>query len=339
MSWRADKSEERGGGHSARSVALTAAIAALGVAACGPAPLSSSTYYTPPPPVALVAIVDPTPDQMANEMRQLEDVIRASAMPNESVVVMYLQPSFGQTYVVRPNDSLSSIAIAHSVALADLEAANPQLGPVAGRNWKLIHPGERVTLPDGAAQGALALVSKAPAGPPPPILVRLPKQPANPTDFQRAEYERTVASDNATNAARIAAWRAGAAASVQGWQQKVVANLEAKLGTYTQPAVQQAPNPPMLSASLNAGLTTLHGLPGRHWLLLLGGGDIGPGGLVARSLLDVNLVVANVNDSKAAADWTSAGGQAGAASVSALDPALTQLQLAQLLSQQPQGGT
>jgi hypothetical protein len=88
----------------------------------------------------------------------------------------------------------------------------------------------------------------------------------------------------------------------------------------------------MLSASLTAGLTTLQGLDGRRLLLVLGGGELGPGPFLPGSVKDVNLVIANLADHRAAAAWTAAGSQAGAASVKALDPALTRLQLAQVVN-------
>ena len=308
------------------------AILGLGLAACSQGGLANSQAYSPPPPLALVAILDPSSPQLADQFRQLEDVIRTSASPGEAVVVMFMQPSFGQAYTVKGGDSLSSIASSHDLTLADLESANPQLGPVSGRNWKLIHPGERVMLPDGAANGALVLVSRAPSGPKPPELVRLPNPPGNPTDFQRAQYERTVASDNATNASRIAAWRAEADKSLQPWQQQVANQLESKAASTVTGA--RTPDGQMVSASMLAGLTTLQGLAGRRLLLILGGAEGGPGTLAPRSLADVDLVVANLADTKAAAAWTAAGTNAGAASVSALDPALTRLQLARVVNHQ-----
>src|SRR6266516_5598599 len=144
------------------------ALLAISSAACGQGGLSSSEVYSPPPTLALVALVAPSSGRLAAELHQLQDVIRPTATPGEAVVVMILQPSYGQTYVVRSGDSLSKIASGHNISLAALEGANPQLGPLSGRNWKLIHPNEQVIIPDGAAQGALLLVSKAPAGPPPP---------------------------------------------------------------------------------------------------------------------------------------------------------------------------
>jgi LysM repeat protein len=313
-----------------RRLGTLAAIVALSLSACGPGRLQTSVAYSPPPPPALVVLVDPTSGRMSGQLGQLQDVIRANASPGEAVVVMSLQPSFGKTYVVRSGDSLDSVASAHGLTLSALEAANPQLGPLSGRNWKLIHPDERVLIPDGAAQDALVLVSRAPAGPAPPMLIRLPTAPRNPTDYQRAQYNRTVAADRATNEARVASWRAAAASSVQPWQAQVVAELGRKAGA----PVPAAPRPDarILAASLTAGLTTLQGLAGRRMLLVLGGGEIGPGALAPQSLAGINLVIANLADSRAAAAWTAAGNGAGAASVSTLDPALTRLQLAQVIN-------
>lgn len=321
----------------ARRLAVVTATVALVTAACGPGRLNDSQRYKPPAPLALVVLVDPSPAKLGAQLQQVAAVINAGATPGESVVVMMLQPSFGQTYTVKQGDNLSSIASAHGISLGDLEAANPQLGPLSGRNWKLIHPNEQVMVPDGSAGGALLLVSKAPAGPTPPDLVRLPTLPANPTEYQRAQYNRTLAADTATNDSRIAAWRADADKSLAPWREQVVAQLQQKAGT--APATPRAPDGSILAASMTAGLTTLQGLPGRRLLLLLGGGEIGPSTLAPRSLADVNLVIANLADPKAAAAWSTAGTTAGAASVNALDPALTQLNLAQVINQQTQGGT
>jgi len=202
-----------------------------------------------------VAIVDPSSGQIAPQLRQIEDVIRANATPGEAVVVMFIQPSFGQTYVVKPGDSLSSIAKTHDMTLAALEAANPQLGPLSGRNWRLIHPSEQVILPDGAAQNGFVLVSRAPAGPKPPDLIKPPSEPGHPTEFQRAQYQHALDKAKETNAARIAAWQAEAAKSVQPWQAQVISQLEKRAGVSIPPT--PAPNSRMLSASLTAGLTTI----------------------------------------------------------------------------------
>src|SRR5947207_5494233 len=314
-----------------RFVSVLVAILALATAACGPGGMANSETYKPPPPLALVVLVDPSAPRFADELRQVQDVIRDTATPGESIVVMALQPSFGQIYTVRPGDSLSTIATAHGLGLPALEAANPQLGPLSGRNWKLIHPNEQVIIPDGAAAGALLVVSKAPAGPPPPELVRLPTLPNIPTEYQRAQYKRTLAANTATNDARIAAWRAEADRALQPWQQQVVDELAKKAGVPVTGG--RAPDGPIVAASVSAGVATLHGLPGRRILLLLGGGEMGPGALAPGSLAEVNLVIANLVDTRAAAAWKAAATGAGAASVNALDPALTRLQLAQVVNQ------
>lgn len=311
---------------------LVGAYLALTVAACssGGAP-ADSKVYAPPPPLALVAIVDASPDRLAVQLHQLQDVIRSRATPGEALVVMVLEARATRTYVVRGGDSLSSISAANGVTLADVEAANPQFGPLFRRSWSLIHPGEPVTIPNAGGQNPLALVTRAPAGPRPPTLVRVPQEPSNPTDFQRAQYTHALAAANATNDGRVAAWHTEAANAVQPWQSQVVAQLDQVAGSVALPA--DSATGPMLSSSISAASTTLQGLPGRRLLLVLGGGQIGPTGLSTRALLDINLVIANLSNSDAAVQWTTAGRNAGAASVSTLDPALTQLQLAQVVNQ------
>src|SRR5256885_5074967 len=143
------------GGRQAGWVGPLIGLLAISSAACGQGGLSNSQVYSPPPALALVALVDPSSGRLADELHQLQDVIRTTATPGEAVVVMILQPSYGQAYIVRPGDSLSKIASGHNLTLAALEPANPQLGPLSGPNWKLIHPSEQVMIPDGAAADAL----------------------------------------------------------------------------------------------------------------------------------------------------------------------------------------
>jgi LysM repeat protein len=310
------------------------AVLVIGLTACSAGGrLSDSVTYEPPPPLALVAIVDPSSDGMASQLRQLGGVIQAGANPGEALVVMLLQARSSRIYLVRKDDSLSAIAAANGFTLAELEAANPQFGPLSGRSWGLIYQGEKVTLPDRGAPDPLALVTRAPAGPSLPQLVRLPQPPDNPTDFQKAQYERTVAADKATNDSRIAAWRAEADRSVQPWQAKVAGDLDTKVGARPV-AVAAAPSAALI-ATVAQAVTTLQGLHGRRTLLILGGGDGGPAAMAPRSLEGINVVVANVADPTIAATWTKTAKDAGAASVSVLDPALTQLQLAQIVNQQP----
>src|SRR5256884_4468648 len=265
----------------ARWLGPLAGILALTSAACARGGVSDAQVYSPPPPLSLVAILDPSSDRLAGELHQLQAVVSANATPGEALVVMFLEPSFGATYVVQKGDSLSTIAAAHGLTLATLEAANPQLGPLSGRNWKLIYSGEHVLLPNGATHGALLLASKAPTGPPPPNLVRIPAAPNNPTDYQRAQHEHAVASATSTNQSRIAAWNDAVSQALQPWQAQVVAQLD---GVSAANTVARQPDASMLAASLQAAQITLQGLKGRRVLLVLGGGDAAPSSLPAKSL-------------------------------------------------------
>jgi len=277
----------------------------------------------------LVVIVDPSQGKLGAQLRQLQAVIKAGATPNEAMVVMILEPSFGTTYVVQRGESLSSIAAAHGLTLSALEAANPQFGPLSRRDWKLIYAGEHVLLPNGSAQDALLLASKAPAGPAPPNLVRIPPAPQNPTDYQRAQHQRAVANDAATNEQRIAAWNDAVARALVPWQGQVIAQLDKVAAASTQ---APKPDAAMVAATVQAAETTLEGLQGCHVLLLLGGGDIVPATLPAASLNGVELVIANLTSARASAGWSSSAAGTGASSVTALDAALTQLKLTQVIN-------
>src|ERR1051326_7758763 len=148
-----------------RITRAAAALAVLGLAAaCGPQRNATTYTYQPPRPLALVALVDPSEDRMPQQLQQLASVIAATARPGEAVAGMLLEPGSGRTYVVQKGDSLSSIGAAHGIGLDAIEQANPQLGPLSGRDWKLIHPGETVIIPDGAAQPPLLVASRAPEG-------------------------------------------------------------------------------------------------------------------------------------------------------------------------------
>src|SRR2546423_15527601 len=85
------------------------ALLAISSAACGQAGLSNSEVYSPPPALALVALVDPSSGRMAGELHQLQDVIRTTATPGEAVGGMILQPSYRQSYLVRSRRRLSKI--------------------------------------------------------------------------------------------------------------------------------------------------------------------------------------------------------------------------------------
>jgi hypothetical protein len=79
---------------------------------------------------------------------------------------------------------------------------------------------------------------------------------------------------------------------------------------------------------MQAAVNTLDGLPGRRVLLLLDAGPGDPPDFAGQpgALAGIHLVVANVAEPAAVAAWSSRAAASGAA-VTALDPALTDLQL------------
>jgi LysM repeat protein len=312
-------------------VGLASMAMVFALAGCGPAPQRASAgTFAPPPPLALVAIVDPRPDQAVAELRQLAGVIQAGATPSQALVVSLLATTPAPlTYVVRAGDSLSSIAAAEGVPLTALLGANPQLGPLANRDWNRVYPGDRVTVPagGGGSPTRLAIVTRAPAGPPAPSLVAAPARPASATTFQDAQYRRALADATETNRQRIAAWRAEAARDVAPWQAQVLGQLDDLARGIATAAPADAVDGEDVSASVQAAANTLAGLPGRRVLLLLAGGRVGDAGapLPGASLARIHLVVANLPAS-AGKSFTAAAAAAGAA-VTQLDPALTELQL------------
>jgi LysM repeat protein len=294
------------------------------MAACGPAPVAAGERPWAPPPVlsAVAILAGASPDQLNGELAQLAQVPADRATPSEALIVSL--PAGGpdpQTYVVRSGDTLQAIAEAHHVPLAVVEDLNPQLGALAGRSYNLIHAGDQVNLPAGAARPAQnLLVTRAPSGPPPPSLIVPPAPPKSPTDFQRAQWKRSVEADQAINQKRIAAWRAAAAKDVVSWQAQVASQIH---GLANSAPILQRPAAVDLSAAIQLAATTLRGLPGRHVLVLLGPAGGPPAEM--HDLAGVHLVVANLEDGSAMG-WTSAGGGAGA-TVTTLTSAASQLQL------------
>jgi LysM repeat protein len=319
---------------------LAAAAIVCALTGCGAAVTRAAQgKFTPPPPLALVAIVDPTPGEAAGELRQLAGVIQAGATPSQALVVSLLAAApASRTRAVVAGDSLSSIASAEGVPLAALQSANPQLGPLANRDWNRVYPGDRVTIPalDGATPTRNAIVTRAPAGPPAPSLVAPPARPANATTFQNAQYQRAVEAASKTNDERIAAWRAAVARDVAPWQAQVRGQLDELDKTLQTSGPAEAADGPAVTAAVQAAANTLAGLPGRRVLLLLAGGRLDetaararaltpPPPPAAASLARIHLVIANV-PAGAGASFTAAAGAAGA-NVTVLDPALTELQL------------
>jgi hypothetical protein len=310
---------------------LVSVVCVLAAAGCGAAPAAPAAApagtFRPPPPLALVAIVDSSSGAAADQLRQLAAVIQAGVTPSQTLVVTLLAGTpVDTTYVVRGGDSLVSIAAAHGVSLASLQGANPQLGPLANRSWNRVYPGDRVTIPSTVAgyPARNAVVTRAPAGPPPPALVRRPDRPANATTFQDAQYRRALAAADSANRERAAAWRAEAERQVGPWQRQVVARLQELSGNLDGLA-QAGGRDGDVAAAIQAGANTLAGLPGRRVLLLLAGGRLGAtAAALVPSLAGIRLVVANL---AASAGPAFAAAAAGGAAVTALDPALTELEL------------
>src|SRR6266704_6283811 len=65
---------------------LALAAFVLPAFACSPVTRSNEETYRPPPSLALVAIVDPSQGRLPAQLRQLQDVIKSGATPNEAVV-------------------------------------------------------------------------------------------------------------------------------------------------------------------------------------------------------------------------------------------------------------
>jgi LysM repeat protein len=317
-------------------IIVLATTLALTLGGCKPTE-PAGTSAQPPVPLSVVAMVDPSSDQLSVACQLLAAVIQAGATPSETLVVATLsRVPLGGTYTVRGGDSLNAIAGSHGLPLDALEAANPQLGPVVGRDWNRIRPGERVTIPGRqAGQVENLVVTRAPAGPPPPTLVRLPQRPRNPTTFQRAKFEHLLATDQSINRDRLAAWQAEAARQLRPWQESVVARLQWIASSPQASGPANGAGDLDLAASIQSAATTLAGLAGRRVLLLLGAGQSGPPDLAARntSLAGVNLVLAGQSNEVTATAWKSAAAAAGVA-ITALDPALTQLQLASVVNGQ-----
>ncbi len=311
------------------------ATCAFVLAGCGPAALGApGEIYRPPPPLVFVVIVDPSAGPVAVELSQVEALVEAEVTPSEIVVVSRLSGASAQaTYVVSAGDNLSSIAAAHGVSLAVLEAANPQLGPLGGRDWNRVYPGDLVTIPGaGGATAGNVLVTRAPTGPAPPALVRIPQRPSNATSFQDAQYRRALASAELVNRERVAAWLAKASRDMASWQAWLVARLRATAGDL-QAAGLTTTGGRDLPASMEAAANTLKGLDGRRVLLILGGGQGGPprGAVNTSTLRGIHLVVANITDPLAAAAWRAAGASWGS-TVTTLDPAQTELELSQVVN-------
>jgi hypothetical protein len=277
----------------------------------------------------MLSIYEVTGDEPAGAA-QLAAVLQGRVLPSEVVIGSLATSSSSVTiYTVGRGDSLAAIASAHQLTLSALETANAALGPAGGRSWDLIHPGDRVSIPDSqtSAQAPAFVVKRLPAGPTPPSLLVPPNCPANTTSFRRAECANTARKDRQLNEARKAAWWASEDEHLRPPRSELIRLLQgiaAAPGGGVHPALGGA----ALGGSIQVAANTLDQLAGRRVLLVSEPGDGGPPALQNGELAGIHLVVTGVTDPPAGAGWTMAGKAAGAASAVVLSPALTQLTLA-----------
>jgi hypothetical protein len=313
--------------------AAAAASACAGDGLFGPPPGAATSgspqrHYTPPTRTVYVATLD-----QVEGARQLMDVLQGDALPSEAIIGVGVAPRAqggpGVTvHVVQAGETLSSIAVAQGVPLAALEAANPAFGPASARNWDLIHPGERLSIPGSSAVQFTTFVnSRLPAGPAPPALLDPPTCSDNDTPYVQARCGSQVKQDERVNSGRIAAWSAMANEQLR----PALANVMRTLGNVAAQATPDQ-NPAAAGRSeafaetVQIAAINLGQLPGPRVLLLAALADSQPA-LRQGELAGIDLVVTGASTAAAQTWWTSAGGRAGARSVHVLDPILTQQSL------------
>jgi LysM repeat protein len=293
--------------------------------------------YVPP----TRSIYEATLDEVEGA-RQLGDVVRDRVFPSEAVIAVGVarnaQGGPGVSIqMVQEGDSLTRIAAAHGVTLADLESANQALGPAGGRDWNLIHPGERVSVPGSpTVQLRTFTNSRLPGGPPPPPLIVSPSCSDGDTSYVQKRCHDQATSDARTNAERVRAWSATAAARVGPARADLLRQLR-------DIASQVAPNDEPVAAgrgqafsdAVEIAATNLAQLPAPR-VLLLAAIDDGERPALQKGELDgINAVVTGPSTPAARTWWEAAGMGAGARSVHVLDATLTQ----QLLAQTVNGAT
>jgi LysM repeat protein len=273
-------------------------------------------------------VYETTLDQ-AEGASQLADVLRAGALPSEAVVgvgvARMAQGGPGVTiHMVKQGETLTSVAAAHGVTLAALEAANPAFGPASGRDWNLIHPGERLSIPGSSAIQFTPFVnSRLPAGPPPPLLRVPPTCSGDDTSYVYQQCTTRAKQDDDVNSGRIATWSAAANAQLGP-------ALAAVLRTLDDLSAQVAPSQDPVAAgrsqafaqAVEIAAINLAQLPSPRVLLLAALDDSQPA-LQQGELDGIDLVVTGPSTPAALEWWTSAARGAGARSVHVLDPILT----------------
>lgn len=293
--------------------------------------------YVPP----TRSIYEATLDEVEGA-RQLGDVVRDRVLPSEVVigvgVARNAQGGPGVSiHLVQEGDSLTRIAAAHGVTLADLESANPALGPTGGRDWNLIHPGERVSIPGSPTVQLMTFVnSRLPAGPASPMLLVWPSCSNGDTSDVQTQCHNQATRAGQVNDERIRAWTAAADVQLAAAR----ADLLRRLGDIaTQVTPNQDPvtggRSQAFSDAVEIAATNLAQLPSPR-VLLLAAIDDGERPALQKGALDgIDLVVTGPSTPAAQTWWAAAGKGAGARSIRVFDATLTR----QLLAKTVNGAT
>lgn len=312
-------------------------LAAVVANACSAAsqPIASSLVDYEPPQSATVFVLSPS-IALPTRIAQVKKVVAESASPGMVLIVAVAgDDESSDIYVIKPGDSLYSIARAHGIDLATLEAHNVQFGPLNGRAFQLIYPGEIVYIPGPGKGTRNLLVARAPAGPMVPKLTVLAPLGDDPTDFQRVRWEKQKAATDKANWKAIATWKAAATKQMDPWHAQIAQKLDALANGPLDTMIADAKSKPSLISAIREGAATLHDLTGRRVLVLMEPGTTTPSDTeLALSTMDgIDFVVANLDASDLDAAWRSAG-NAGHASVTVLTSASTELRLAALIKSQ-----
>jgi LysM repeat protein len=284
-------------------------------------PVISSTKPVPYHPKT-ISIYDVALQETAGA-QDLANVVASSVLPREVVIGSGEQTNDVTVYIVAvQGDSLVKLAAKYHISLQVIESANEQLGPIGGRNFNLIYPGDRIAIPVGpsSTQPQNFVATRLPIGPTPPNL-RIPYKCGS--DLNYLEYtqcRKKISHDKSANTQKIAGYWAAEKERLGPAQKSLVEQLQA-----ISPQ-QGASDPNDVGTAVQMAANSLTQLPGRR-VLLISDETSGPPAMSSRELADIHLVLTGVQDPQVETTWKTAAVRANVASVVVLDPALTQLQL------------
>jgi hypothetical protein len=188
---------------------------------------------------------------------------------------------------------------------------------------------------DPTAPDQDVVADRAPSGPAPPVLVKLPRAPGSgATPYLVAQYQHRLAAMQTINRGKETSWRHTLMEVATGWRQREAARLrtlEASSDLREEDLVGEDYD---IAGALAHAATVLAGLPGERVLVLLGGAGSGPPQAGIGRLTGIQLVIANLADGPAADEWRAAATGAGVAGVFTLDSTLTDLKLAQTVNEE-----